>query len=59
MPSIDYNFHVIRVLAPRSVSKSGDLVYSRNRYNTESVFVLEHSGTLKPAVNVVYHTDVY
>jgi hypothetical protein len=59
MPSFDCSCHAIRVLAPRSVSKSGGLVHARNRYNTESVFVLEHAGTPKPAVNAACQTVAY
>jgi hypothetical protein len=35
---------------------SGGLVHVRNRYNTESVLVLEHADTLKPTVNTAHHT---
>jgi hypothetical protein len=59
MPSYDCNCHAIRVLVVRSVSKSGGLVHARNRYNTESVFVLEHAGTLKPSVNAACHAATY
>ena len=51
--------HEIRVLVERSVSKSGGLVYSRNRYKVESVFDLEHTDTLKSVVITVYHVDTY
>jgi hypothetical protein len=59
MPSFDCSCHAIRVLVIRSVSKSVGLVYVRNRYNTESVFVLEHTGTPKPAVNAACQTVTY
>ena len=39
--------------------ESGGLVYVRNRYNTESVFVLEHPDTLKHAVITTCHTTAY
>jgi hypothetical protein len=48
----------IWVLVVRSVSKSGGLVHVRNRYNTESVFVLEHADTPKP-VNAACEVLVY
>jgi hypothetical protein len=62
MPSFDCSCNAIRVLVARSVSKSGGLVHAKNKYNTESVFVLEHAGTPKPAVNaacqaVAYHEE--
>jgi hypothetical protein len=34
-------------------------VHAVNRYNTESVFVLEHAGTPKPAVNAACQTVAY
>ena len=39
--------------------ESGGLVHVRNRYNTKSLFVLEHVVSLKSDVRAAYHTVVY
>ncbi len=57
----DVRLHLFRVLVVRSVSKSGGLVHVRNRYNTESVFVLEHAGTPNPTSteHIFVHTCIF
>jgi hypothetical protein len=42
-----------------SSSESGGLVHARNKYNTESVFVLEHAGTPKHTVTVACQVVAY
>ena len=39
--------------------ESGGLVHVRNRYNTESVFVLEHDGPRQPFVNSACQAVTY
>jgi hypothetical protein len=60
MSSFDYSWHAIRVLVVGCMSKSGGLVYVRNRYSElKLVFVLWHIGSSRVPVNVDSHTVVY